>query len=336
MKKNNNGMRKSVVWAVALVVMGLSGLTDQAAGQARSGPMVSKGGAEPAAKDTGVIECSGKLAPRQRFTASLRPGETVSAAMVQEGALVVAGAPLVQLANETLMGQLAVLREKKQAVDQDADRHEILKVRVAVAQQAVQRQDAQIAKEHQIREKVPDYQVEAKVQTWTEAKLNKQGELDVLLKELSLFDARAEDSARYRAFIEERLAAAQQDIDRLLVKAPFGGHVVKMRPYPERLGPGELVIEVWDDSVLQVEASVAQHQLKHVQPGSKVQVFPNFDEAYFVSGTVRSINVASETMQEDRFPQFPMIVDLDEAIAGGRAGTAVAVRIVGPEAAAGK
>jgi len=132
--------------------------------------------------------------------------------------------------------------------------------------------------------------------------------------------------------LDAQADAAEKLVRELLVRAPFDGRVAFIAREPSRLGPGALVCEVWDTSALLVRGQVLQHQVKYVEPGRKAQVALDFAEETPITGTVRAAESTRVPSDNERYPVFPVLIELDQSPRWLRPGMTVSVSLEYPTA----
>jgi multidrug efflux pump subunit AcrA (membrane-fusion protein) len=276
----------------------------------------------------GYIECSGKVHPHRYFLLRLRPGERIVGYMVQEGQKVEKGTPLVQLSNDNLSGEIEALQEKEIEIEESRDQAELLRLKIGITEESLQRLKARIDAERKIMNEIPGYLIEGKAKEWTSEVAQKEDTLVIMRKELSLLEKRIRRTELLKNKRITRMAALNKDLGNLLVRAPFSGQVKKTMTAFQYAAPGDLVLELWDTSVLEVEAFVWQHQLRYITIGGKVKILPDYFKETFVWGTIRSIGHPKSSMKEEGFPTFPVTIDVSENKVGLIAGMAVTVRVI--------
>jgi multidrug efflux pump subunit AcrA (membrane-fusion protein) len=277
----------------------------------------------------GYIECSGKIQPQHTFSPRLRPGERIVRYMVQKGNKVKKGAPLVKLANDNLLGERELLLTKEGEIEEYKDQIGLLKLKIELANKSIESLKRQITEESKIKSEIPEYLIEGKLREWIDEVKRKEDSLEIMQRELSIYEKRIDILLPLAKARSDRLADINAQLENLLIRAPFAGQVQQINPYFQNLGPGELILEVWDNHSLQVEATVWQHQLPHVAPGNRVKIFPDFFRNSFFWGKVRSVGSSGLPAKEDGFTVFPVIVDIDQSSVGLVPGMAVTVRITG-------
>lgn len=278
---------------------------------------------------TQIVECTGRLLPGQGYSLYLRPGERIVKVLTWEGAAVDKGVALVQLANDDLRRQAISLHDRISKIEEENDHREILKLKIENTEEIIKKLGSQIEKERGISEKIPDYLIEGKIGEWINEKTSAERELRIFQKELSLLEKRLAKSENRRGLLEERMSEIEREIQQLLITAPFSGRVTRMGHYPERLGPGDLVLELSNEESYRVEAKIWQHQLRYIRPGDRAKIFPNFFEDYHIYGNVRSVDPSGNPSQEDGFPVFIVTIILDQKSSKLISGMAVAVEIIG-------
>jgi len=285
-----------------------------------------KTGGQPA-----FVECSGSFRSRQRFFLFLQPGERVLEVFFKRGQRVKKGDPVTRLSNEGLYEQYYILKEKELFALKEQNRADILKLRMQIRQEGLKRLNGKIAKEREILKKVPEYHIKEKISQLEEEKKDREGELQILQGERQAILKWLKKNSELTKVRSAKLSNINFQKEGWLVKAPFGGYVVRAAQFPVRLRSGELVLEIVDDQHLEVVAFAWQNQMKHISPGLKAKVYPNFFDDTFLYGTVRSVVPVARIESNREIPSFPVIIDLDDDNIKFYPGMTVTVRILTPK-----
>jgi multidrug resistance efflux pump len=264
----------------------------------------------PPPSEQGIVALPGRVVPAQRFALSLAAGERVVKLLAEEGDRVEKGEPLAQLANDSLTSIALSLQAKEEGLATEQEKLEVLRLDVTAARASLDRLEQRLREEEALRAELPDYPFEAAVRDARDQQQKLRSELAVMEKRLELAQARVSRVKGQLAAVRSFAGDAEPQLSRLLVRAPFAGEVVHVRPDPERASTGMLVLELWDTSALRVEARVWQHQLRHVRVGDHVRVLPEFFQNESFQGVISEVGVMSEAAGEGDFPTFPVVVDL--------------------------
>jgi multidrug resistance efflux pump len=255
---------------------------------------------------------------------------------IEVGQRVKANDLVVRLANDALLDRLVTLEEKALTLQKAEDRMTLLSMKIDMHRRGIQRLERQIKQERQIGQEMPYYLIEGKLKDWLVLVEQKSDELAVLEAEARLLQARQPDRNRILAHLSDRTATLTEAVEALDIRAPFNGVVTQAAAGDQRAKAPDQVLEICNEDSLVVEASAWQHQIAYIRPGVAVQVFPNLFEAGApLSGTVRSIGAAKVGSGNDRFPVFPVLIDLDQAPTDLLAGMSVSVVILLQEASRG-
>lgn len=99
----------------------------------------------------------------------------------------------------------------------------------------------------------------------------------------------AEQLASYR-LARAAVEKAALDVERTVVRAPFGGRVSKIPQVGKHVEPGTPVMSLIDDTNFWIEANLKETELTHVQPGQKVTIEVDTYPDHELAGKVESIS----------------------------------------------
>ena len=274
------------------------------------------------------IECSGRLAPRKSFTLVLGAEESVEYIAVKAGDHVQKGDLLARLVNYALLDHLISLQAKRLSLMEAGDQIRLLDKRIESMEKAVHRLENRIAKERSILIQVGEKTIDSYLIEWTEELREKQDALSILKTERNFTQNRLAQETVLENALNEKAKKLSDRIDDLAVCAPFAGHIDRVSENYGRALPGDRIIELRDDNVLIVNATVWQHQLPYIHIGSRAKIYPNFFQNEAIQGTVVAIGPSSSTETNGGFPVFPVTIELTKTPAGLISGMGVSVLIV--------
>ena len=276
------------------------------------------------------VECSGQILPLRRHVIRIGTEERLGAIFVKDGAWVEKDAPLVKLENNVLPDHIIRLMTDSIALQEALLHIENLRIKVQMLQEEIMWIDERIKEEKEFKEALPNYPVEGILKKIEEEKKRKEWELRLISNEMETATLLSEMRQELLQRLKDRINILQEREKSLVVKAPFSGRVVMNNPSPETIRPGEVLLELWDESTLVVKAEVWQNQIRFVKPGETVEIFPNFSRTFSVPGTVRSIGRPTDYAQSEKgFPVFPVTIDLQGRSKKLLPGMAVTVRFGG-------
>ena len=99
----------------------------------------------------------------------------------------------------------------------------------------------------------------------------------------------ADHLASYR-LAQAVVEKAALDLERTIVRAPFGGRVSKIPQAGKHVAPGSPVMSLIADTSFWIEANLKETELTHVRPGQKVDIEVDTYPEQTFSGTVQSIS----------------------------------------------
>ena len=281
----------------------------------------------PTENNQDYVECNGTLQPGKRFIFKLGAGERVSKILVNKGEIVDEGKPLVLLANDDMQQQIMSLEEMKLKTWCEKEDLKLLDIEIDNEENNKQELEKLIAKERQIGEEIPGYQVDRQIRQWQEEFNRSEGKLRILKERVAIQKQSYAKQKELTASRETMLADLKLRASKLKILAPFSGTIKRIRPSAEKAIPGELVLELWDESFYLIHAHLWQNQVVNVNPGNRVEVYPDFYKNTCLTGTVQSIPAADIDADKDQFPKFPVYVELKKQDQHLVIGMAVSLRI---------
>jgi len=275
----------------------------------------------------GIIECSGKIRMRNRYTVFLEPHEHVVEYFVENGNKVNKGDPLVNLKNDYLMDQQIMLQEKLIGLQNEQHSIELIEIKIDEKEKAAQRIRALINEEKSINTDAPFYSIEKAIKELIEEVHTNESELRILRKELELIKKLAPGRILLINHVKNKLRFIQEQLNTMVITAPFAGTITKISPYFRGLDPSQPVLEIYDTTPFEVEVQAWQYHLQYLISGCRVKVYPYLYENKFVRGTLRGIGPEAVPTKDNAFPFFPVFIDLDENFEQMRPGMVVKVEI---------
>jgi hypothetical protein len=281
----------------------------------------------PPENNQAYVECSGTLQPGKRFVLKLGAGERVSKILVNKEEIVDKDQPLVLLANDDMQQQITALEEMKLKTWREKEDLKLLDIEINNEKNNKQELENLIAKERQIGEEIPGYQVDRQIRQWQEEFNRSEGKLRILKERLAIQKQSYAKQKDLVASRETMLADLKLRASKLKILAPFRGTVKRLHPSAEKAIPGELILELWDESFYLIHADLWQNQVVNVNPGNRVEVYPDFYKNTCLTGIVQSMPAADIDADKDQFPKFPVYVELKKQDRHLVIGMAVSLRI---------
>ena len=262
-------------------------------------------------KDDSRIECTGAVGSRNTLKLHLHPGETVLKVFVQADQQVKAGDPLVELENVVLWSSFLSLQSELRQWDEAVERLAVLDLEIEGQEKTIEQIGKKIEKERTIAENIPDYPLEAAIESFLDTMETEKIRLESLLVQKGFIEESLQLRDTMRETIDRQMKILQSRLDRLLVRAPFDGRVSFCCPLPGYLSSGDKILEIIDERSIIVSATILQDHLKYVRENTPVEVYPDYFEDRFVSGKIETIGLPVNESGQD-YPKFPLTIMLDE------------------------
>lgn len=238
-------------------------------------------------------DCQLSLLPENYIEISADKAGTLEQLAVREGSIVDEGQVIAQIDDIEANMQLRVAEQKRLAALARAnDKIEETYARAAAEAAGADYADLQAANSAGIDSVVTPTDLRAKELEWTRAKL--QIEKARKDRELAKFDY-------YVAKVEKE--AAEMEIDRRVVKAPFGGQVVELfHKQGEWVDPGEPVLQFARYDVLQCDGNVdlAMYDPRQIE-GCEVTIEATVGQGRIETATGRIVYVEQQVLYDGRY-----------------------------------
>lgn len=297
--------------AVVLVVAAAGGawlLLGRPTGAGPASPTSSPGPVPPAAE----VVVDGRALPVRRAELSAAAPATIVAVLVEEGAAVAAGAPLVRLDDAAARAELQAASAGLAAAEADAARASALlgqaTAAVDAAAAAVDGAAAGLGGARAARDGLPsgapaaqrraaDAQVDGARAALEAARADLRGARAARDAAGRAQAAAAADAERARA----AALAAQAAVDQLTVSAPFGGTVASLDARAgERAAPGVPLVRLADTSGWLVETTdLDETTVARVPVGARVTITFDGLPGVSVEGVVTSVDLWGASSQGD-------------------------------------
>jgi multidrug efflux pump subunit AcrA (membrane-fusion protein) len=284
-----------------------------------------------------AIECQGIVKPARSSARYLGPSEKVSRILVKQGARVRRGELLAQFSNAALLEQYASLTARKQEIQEKSEAVAVLDLEMQKARRQIAEIDQEIEKTRKLALSDPAYPAAAETARLNRKKADLEEELAIQKTKSDFGRSRAGDSAAALRDLDLRITDVRGQLDALAFTAPFDGMVAFLPEAPENLMAGELVIQIWDDSAMSIEAIVWQHQLRLLQPGQTASIYAGLDDRETARGVVREIIPFPVRKGQAAAPQYRVLIDIQEGGKNLMVEMAVSIRIqTSPDGAAAR
>jgi multidrug efflux pump subunit AcrA (membrane-fusion protein) len=319
-----------VTLSVAFLATGLllAALQGPAPRRAAPAPGVRQPAAAPTPTGPPRIQFRGTVEAHRNLRLILLPGERAAQTFVSLGDDVKTGQPLLRLVHDSLAAGLGGLIDQRIKAIEHRRQTLLLEEQLRQTRAALERAEALISSQSQKPAELPEY-LRVPSERAVEKRHELRDQLALLEAQLAL-DREHPVTPEQIALLDAQAEAAEQLVRQLLVRAPFDGRVAFIARNPTRLAPGSLVCEVWDASALLVRGEVLQHQVKYVVPGRKAEVALDFAEETPIKGTVRAAEATRAPQEGERYPVFPVLIELDQAPRWLRPGMTVSVSLEYP------
>ncbi len=256
------------------------------------------------------LQFAGIVQPGKKMAVVLLPGEGIRQVLVKSGDKVEEGAKLLELSNVQLISGLVDLQQRKNSVKQSIEKFQLIKLEHEIKLKQLDVIDGEIAREKQLSQKIEGY-VSTMLLELQKQNIQLSNEITLLNARIIPAAERAEEAQRLLGLIEEQIALTRQQIDKLVVHAPFSGKVNYAVEDPDRVQPGGLICVIWDDSSYIIRGIIMQHQLSLINPGDEVSVSVDFLPDKTVTGHVRAIRFPMQRPEGQGYPGFEVSMKVE-------------------------
>ena len=274
-----------------------------------------------------TIECQGIVKPAHSSARFLAPSEKVSRILVKQGARVRRGEVLAQFANAALLEQYASLTARKQEIQEKSEAAAVLDLEIRKARRQIAQIDQEIETTRKLAQTDPGFPAAAETARLSRKKADLEEDLAIQMTKSDFGRSRAADSTSALRDLDLRIADVRGQLDGLVYAAPFDGMVAFLPESPENLMAGDLVIQLWDDRSMSIEAIVWQHQLRLLAPGLPASIYAGLDDRETARGVVREIIPFPVRKGTASAPQYRVLIDIKEGGANLMIEMAVSLRI---------
>lgn len=261
----------------------------------------------------GYVETQGTVYPKQQMVYRFRPGDRVYHIQVREGQRVKKGDPLFSLTNEQLIGQLLDIRDRIKAVHEAQNDIQRLKIRIDQQQNRLKHLKRRLQNEKKVAEVATGLTNTSNLDQLQDQIVETRNELALLQNQYEFASLQSNDPAVLLPDLQKNQENLQRQYVLLSPDTPFDGVVHRVVEASAPALPGDTILEVWNENGYRIEGALTQNQLPYVKPGAKAEIFADYFSEKNLIGKV--IEVKSVTMAGDNnaFPLFPVIVELERA-----------------------
>jgi multidrug efflux pump subunit AcrA (membrane-fusion protein) len=264
------------------------------------------------------LVCRGQAEPVRSFKYRLSSGQKIFRYLVREGEQVRSGQQLFESGSVDLMAQSDELNRMKIAI---WDRRKKL---TDLGWQSAELERALAATSMQKNQVDGSEQQDPDIARMVAAK---KRELDSLQEEKKLLSAIAGADRLLGQSLEKLDGRIKEEISRLGFCSPFAGRVIYIPENAEQLLPGEMALEIWDESQIIIHIKVWQNQLRFIARGQVVEVQPDFFDGVLLKGTVLSVDSSPEKRANIGNPEYLVRISLQDGRGMIRPGMTVSVKI---------
>lgn len=270
------------------------------------------------------LQFMGVVEPGKRLNIRMMPTENVKQLMVGINDSVKRDDIVVVLSSDQLVGSLADLQQKKNAIEQSGQQSEILKLEIEIRKQNLARIDKEMAKEKDLAKSISGYsstvfnQLENQRQQLVDQVVILQARHDLSRKSDKL-------NNELLTLLDEQIFEIRSRLKALTIRVPFDGKVKYVAPDPDRIAPGGILCEIWDESYYRVKGTIIQHQFDLIKPGDRVRVSIDFVSDGEVTGIVQSIAQSRERRQMEGYASFEVMVEVKDTLGVFQPGMMVSI-----------
>ncbi|MGA2138640.1 MAG: efflux RND transporter periplasmic adaptor subunit [Verrucomicrobiia bacterium] len=245
----------------------------------------------------------------------LRPGERLLAVYAAKGDNVKAGSPLAEILDGEGWVRLLELKSQKRA-----------RLELTSKEDRLARLEDELKTQLRLWKDIEPNSADWRVRTLRDKRDELKEQVELLRLQVADPASAADTNRSLALALDAEAKKLEMQLASPLVVAPFDGRVIYLAPDPARLGTGEIVLEVWDTSVL-IRAEVFQQQLKYIAKGCRAEVLLDFSDEKTVSATVEDVESRPEMQAGEAYPTFGVELILDAAAGPFKPGMRVSVHI---------
>jgi multidrug resistance efflux pump len=259
---------------------------------------------------TNVLECLGTLHPVNTFTLRLNPNDTVESVHVRPGDLLKQGDLLARLFNPVLQGELVAARERILALRREALEVNTLQWKKDAAAARLAELSRRLDAQEALRGKIAGYDPQTQDRELVDEKNRVEREVKGYANEIQQHVDMRKPAGELIRSLEQRISEIECRLERLTVRAPHAGVVVRLE---RGLNPQDgVLLELHDRSGFVIRGALWQNQLERVRPGCGVDIMPDYSSGKQWKGRVVSIGLAPVVNAAGSFPQYPLEIALDD------------------------
>lgn len=258
----------------------------------------------------GYIEASGLLLPQQQMFFYLSPGETVTSMNYSNGDYVNKGDVIYTASNAELLTKIAALEEKLLNIIKQKEQFDLLKIERNQHAEMIRHLKDMLDNEKKIEEKVPGYSAIDRKTNLEDELFRIRSKHNLIKAKLKYSNARIDKHTDMMALLQQSIDALMEKKEALTVRAPFAGKVRMISSHVSFLKPGEVIVELFDDSSYVVKTELWQHQLQYVSVGSKAEIYPDFYSEESIPAVVKSISPSVREKRSKGFSRFPVALNI--------------------------
>lgn len=259
----------------------------------------------------GELRLRGILQPVRQMVVLTMPNRLVERVLVAKGQKVKAGQPLVIFDSSDIDLQIISLSEKKQEIEKQLILKKELALEIATNQKILDRINGRLDDMEQVLKTNPNLPSQG-VENLRERKMVLTGELAARLLRQRYLQKIMEQARVSLGRLDRQTKQLEKIEERLTVKAPFAGEVVRAADPTSPVTPDGILCEVQDNSAYLVKGQVLQSQLRHVKPGDRVRIKIEFVIEKPIPGYIVQVEPARINQEnQGGYPSFPVTIRLD-------------------------